>query len=72
MSRKQWLLTILEALIFVPCLIGWILSMTAKDAAWSLPVMAGCYTVAAAAFIASVVHGRRSRRDGERHSPPSD
>ncbi|MBA8990769.1 Flp pilus assembly protein TadB [Curtobacterium pusillum] len=72
MSRDQWLLAGLEALIFIPCLVGWIVSMTAQDAAWSTPVMVGCYALAAAAFIASVSYGVRSRRNRKRHSTPSE
>lgn len=72
MSRDQWLGTCLEALVFVSCLIGWILSLAARDQAWSLPVMIGCYLIAAAAFIASLTYELRARRSKKPPSAPPE
>ncbi|PCN48768.1 hypothetical protein Csp2054_04075 [Curtobacterium sp. 'Ferrero'] len=62
MNRDQWLGTCLQALVFVPCLIGAILSLAARGRDWSLAAMIGCYLIAGAAFVASLVFELRARR----------
>ncbi|MFJ4221814.1 hypothetical protein [Curtobacterium luteum] len=72
MSRDQWLGTCLEALVFVSGFTGWILSLAARDHAWALPVMIGCYLIAAASFIASLTYELRARRNKKPPSAPTE
>lgn len=54
------------------CLVGWILSLAARNQAWSLPAMIGCYLIATAAFIASIGYELGARRSKKPPSAPPE